>query len=262
MVYGAQTAQVIYVAAKLGLADLLTEGPRASSELAPGAGVDESILRRVLRGLVSLGLCIEIERDRFALTEMGQYLRSDRADSLHWRVLFNGEVLFPLWGDLLNIVRTGESGELRLFKMTMYEYFAAHPEVGALFDRTMASAAHYRLGPAVAAYDFSRFRTIVDVGGGNGALLLAILRRYPGLQGVVFDLPAVAERARQHIQAVGVGPRCTAIAGNAEDSVPQGADCYVLSNFLIGISDGPATTILRHCRRAMAAGVRSSSSSG
>src|SRR5262245_30704277 len=125
MVYGAQTSQVIYVAAKLGIADMLHNGSRTSSDVGAAAGVDENTLRRLLRGLVSLGLCAEVEADRFALTEMGQYLRSDRPDSLHWRVLFNGEVLFPLWGDLLNIIRTGEPGELRLFKMPLYEYFAA-----------------------------------------------------------------------------------------------------------------------------------------
>jgi precorrin-6B methylase 2 len=254
MVYGAQTAQVIYVAAKLGVADLLTDGPRASTELAPGAGVDESILRRVLRGLVSLGLCIETEGDRFALTEMGQYLRSDSPDSLRPRAVFNGEVLFPIWGELLNTVRTGESGALRVFNMPLYEYFAQHPEVGGLFDRTMASAARYRLGPAIAAYDFSRFRTIVDVGGGNGALLIAILRRFTGPQGIAFDLPAVTERARQNIEAAGLTGRCNVVGGNAVEMVPEGGDCYILSAFLIDMSDARAISILQNCRRAITAG--------
>src|SRR5262245_10244255 len=254
MLYGAQTAQVIYVAAKLGVADLLTDGPRTSTELAGAAGVDESVLRRVLRGLVSLGLCLEIEGDRFALTEMGQYLRSDRSDSLRPRAMFNGEVLFRLWDELLNTVRTGESGALRVFGMPLYEYFAQTPDVGALFDRTMASAVQYRLGPAVAAYDFSRFRTIVDVGGGNGALLIAILRRFTGPQGIVFDLPAVAGRARQNIEAAGLTGRCDVVGGNAAEIVPKGGDCYILSNFLIDTSDTQAISILRNCRRAIGAG--------
>jgi hypothetical protein len=135
--------------------------------------------------------------------------------------------------------------------MPFYDYLATHPDLGRLFDRTMASAAAYRLEPAVAAYDFSRFRAIVDVGGGNGALLLAILRRYPEPQGLVFDLPPVAERARQHIQAVGLSARCTAVGGDAAHGVPAGADCYLLSNFLISMSDDVATTILRHCRQAI-----------
>jgi hypothetical protein len=254
LVYGAQAAQIIYVAAKLGVPDILKDGPRTSAEIGAAVGVEASTLRRVLRGASSLGVCAEVEADRFALTEMGQYLRSDRPDSLHWRVLFNGEVLLPLWGDFLQTVRSGESGALRVLKMPLYDYLAAHPAVGGLFDQTMASSARYRLEPAVAAYDFSRFQTIVDVGGGNGALLLAILRRYPEPRGLVYDLPPVAERAREHIQAVGLAARCTAVGGDATVGVPAGADCHLLSNFLISMSDDAATTVLRHCREAIAAG--------
>ncbi len=254
MVYGAQTAQVIYVAAKLGVADALKNGSSTSSEVAAAVGIDENTLRRLVRGLVSLRLCAEIDENHFALTEMGQCLRSDRPNSLHSRVLFNGEVLFPIWGELLRTVRSGESGALRVLKMPLYEYLAASPEVGELFDRTMASAARYRLGPAVAAYDFSRFRTIVDVGGGNGALMLAILRCYPGPQGVVFDLPKVAERALQNIHEAGFGDRCTVMEGNAVESVPEGADCYILSNFLVSMKDELAITTLQNCRRVMAPG--------
>ena len=253
MLFGALTSQVIYVAAKLGVADVLRDGPRTSSEVATTAGVDENTLRRVLRGLVSLGICAEVEIDRFTLTEIGQYLRSDLPNSLRSRALFNGEVLFPIWGELLNSIRLAESGAMRVFKMPLYDYFLAHPEVGGLFDQTMASAAPYRLEPAVAAYDFSRFRTIVDVGGGNGALMLAILRTYPEPRGVVFDFPSVAERARQFIQAAGLTERCTVMGGNATESVPQRADCYVLSNFLVSMSDSSSTAILRNCRRLMAA---------
>jgi hypothetical protein len=209
-------------------------------------------MRRLLRVVVSLGVCAEVEPDRFALTEMGQYLRSDRLDSLHARVLFNGEMLFPIWGELLNTVRSGESGSVRVFKMSQYGYFAAHRELGELFDRVMASAARYRLDPAVAAYDFSRFGAIVDVGGGNGTLMLKILSSHPDPKGVVFDLPPVAERARQHVQAAGFSERCAVLGGDAVDSVPQGADCYVMSNFLVSMKDALAATILRNCRRAMA----------
>jgi O-methyltransferase domain/Dimerisation domain len=254
MVYGALTSQVIYVAVRVGVADLLTEGPRTSSEVAAAAGANENTLRRLLRGLVSLGLCAEVEADRFGLTEMGQYLRSDRADSLHSRILFNTEVLLPVWGELLNAVRSGESGALRVFKMPLYEYFAKHSDIGGLFDRTMASLARYRVGPAVAAYDFSRFRRIVDVGGGNGELMLAILRNYSEPQGIVFDLPLVAERARDRIRAAGLKERCTVVSGDAADGVPSGADCYLLSNFLVSMNDALATTILRHCRQAMSPG--------
>jgi len=161
-----------------------------------------------------------------------------------------------LWGDLLHTLRTGESGVARVLGMPLYEYLASHPDVGALFDQTMASYAQYRLGPAVAAYDFSRFRSIVDVGGGNGALLIEILRAYPKPSGIVFDLAEVAERARENIAAAGLSDRCTAVGGSALETVPAGGDAYILSNFLIGMDDKRASEVLRSCHRAMTAGGR------
>ena len=135
--------------------------------------------------------------------------------------------------------------------MPHFEYFAAHPEIGALFDRTMASAARLPLRPTVAAYDFEQFGTIVDVGGGNGALLIEILRAYDGPRGIVFDLPAVAERAQQNIAAAGLADRCTAIGGSAFETVPAGGDAYVLANFLVDLDDERAAGILRRCGEAL-----------
>jgi hypothetical protein len=120
----------------------------------------------------------------------------------------------------------------------------------------MASYARHRVGPAVAAYDFGRFDTIVDVGGGNGALLIEILRTYPRPRGIVFDLPAVAERAEQHIAGADFADRCVAVGGSALEMVPWGGDAYILCNFLINMIDEEAATILRHCREAMVAGGR------
>jgi hypothetical protein len=251
LAFGAQVAQVVYVAAKLGLADLLTDGPLNVSELAAAAGAEPAVLRRVLRSLSSLGVVAQLPDDRFSLTDMGDYLRSDRPDSVQPRAIFNAEVLQPLWGELLHSLRTGDSGVERVLGMPMYEYYAAHPEVGALFDRTMASYARYRVGPAVAAYDFGQFGTIVDVGGGNGALLIEILRAYDRPRGIVVDLPAVAERARRNIAAAGLSDRCTAVGGSALEAVPAGGDAYILSNFLITFDDERAAQILRRCATAM-----------
>jgi hypothetical protein len=252
MLFGAQTAQLAYVMAKLNLADLLRDGPQSSAELAAATHTDADALRRVLRGLTSIGLCTEVEAGRFGLTPTGSYLRTDVPGSLHPRALFNGEILFPLWGDLLRTVQTGQGATERVFGAPLYQYFAQHPDVGALFDRTMASAAHYRLLPAVEAYDFSRFHSIIDVGGGNGALVVAILRTYPQPRGVVFDFPAVTERATEQIRTAGLTDRCTAVGGNAMEGVPAGGDCYVLSNFVVGMDDGQAGRVLRNCRAAMA----------
>ena len=253
LAFGGQAAQVLYVAARLGLADLLAAGPRSSHEIASAVSVDELAIRRVLRGMVSLGLCSEVELHRFALSAVGGYLRSDQPGSLHARILFNTEVLWPIWGELLDTVRTGNSGAVRAFNMPLYDYLQARPDIGELFDRTMADAARYRVEPALASYDFSRFQRVVDIGGGTGALMLAILQKWPRLQGVVFDLPSVAERARANVRDGGLAARCAVQEGNAIESVPKGADCYVMSNFLVSMSDAMSTTILRNCLRAMAA---------
>jgi precorrin-6B methylase 2 len=205
---------------------------------------------------VALGVLACDARDRFELTEMGEYLRSDRPDSVYPRAILNAELLLPLWGNLLPALRTGESGVTKVLGMPLYEYLAAHPDVGALFDQTMASYAQYRLGPAVAAYDFSNFRSIVDVGGGNGALLIEILRVYPKPSGIVFDLAEVAERARENIAAAGLSGRCTVMGGSALESVPVGGDAYILSNFVIGLDDERAIEVLRRCRHAMTDGGR------
>lgn len=252
MVYGAQTSQAIYVAAKLGIADLLEDGPRDTAEIADISGVDRGALRRLLRFLVSRGVCAELPPDRFTLTELGQLLQSNHPDSVRHRAIFNAEVLFPLWGELLKTITTGSSAARQVFGMPLYEHFAQHPEIGALFDRTMANGARYRHGPAIAAYDFSPFRTIVDVGGGNGTLLISILRKYSEARGIVFDLPAAAERARQNIETAGLADRCSAIGGSAFEGVPKGGNVYILSNFLIDMDDARAHTILMLCRNAMA----------
>jgi precorrin-6B methylase 2 len=254
MLYGAQTAQAIYVAAKLGIADLLGDGQKDVADIAAPAGVDANVLRRLMRFLASRDLFVESEDGRFGLTESGQLLRSDLVDSVQQRAIFNAEVLFPLWGELLHSVTSGQSAATKAFGMPLYEHLAAHPETRTLFDKTMASAARFRHGPAIAAYDFSRFGMIVDVGGGNGALMISILQAYPQLRGIVFDYPLTAETARQNIEAAGLAGRCSAIGGDAFETIPANADAYILSNFLIDMTDDRARSILTRCRTVMAAG--------
>jgi len=251
-VYGGQVAQIIYVATRLGVPDLLSDGSRTSSELASATRIEERTLRRVLRGLIALGFLFEMEPGRYKLSELGQFLRSDHPRSLRARILFNVEVLSPIWGRMLDTTRTGASGALGALGMPFYEYLQQHPEAGELFDRTMADAIRYRVEAALEAYDFSRFGKIVDVGGGNGAFMLAMLKRWTRLEGVVFDLPGVAERTRAKIAVLPESARLTVEAGNAFEWVTEGADCYVLSNLLVSMADDEATKILQNCRRVMA----------
>jgi hypothetical protein len=253
--FGALTAQILYVAAKLDLADELRDGYRTPAELGRTIAVDVSGLRRVLRGLVSLGICAEIDGDRFGLTPLGEYLRADHPDSVHSRVLLNGEVHGALWNDMLETVRTGESASERVFRMPFYDYLTRNPTAGALFDRTMTSAGwiRYRFRPAIEAYDFGQFETIVDVGGGNGTLLVELLKAYPRPTGTVFDVPRLAEAVQRTIDAAGLNGRCKFVGGNAFESVPAGGDAYLLSNFVISWGDDDALIPLRNCRKVMAA---------
>jgi SAM-dependent methyltransferase len=252
--FGAQTAQILYVAAKLGLADLISEGHRTAVELGRVLGVDAVALRRVLRGLVAIGVCDERGDGQLQLKPLGEYLRADHPDSVQSRVILNGEVHYALWADILATIRTGQSASQRAFGMPFYEHLARYPEVGSVFDRAMTSAGwiRYRFRPAVEAYDFGQFSSIVDVGGGNGTLMVELLKKYSKPTGIIFDVPRLAEAARQKIEEAQLITRCQFLGGNAFEAVPAGADAYVLSNFLINWGDAEALVPLRNCRKAIA----------
>ena len=254
--FGAQATQILYVAAKLAIADHLQNGRQSATELAKILEVDSAALQRVLRGLVNLGACDEIDGGHFGLTKLGQYLRTDHADSLQSRIILNSEVHCALWADLLATVRTGESASQRVFGMPFFEHLSRNPAVGSVFDRAMTSAGwvRHRFRPAVDAYDFGQFKTIVDVGGGNGTLMVELLRKYPQPIGTIFDLPRLADTARQTIEAAGLSARCQFVAGNAFEAVPPGADAYLLSNFVINWGDEEAVKPLRNCRKVIAEG--------
>jgi len=160
------------------------------------------------------------------------------------------------WADLLATVRTGQSASDRVFGMPFYQYLSQNRAAGALFDRAMTSAGwvRYRFRPAIEAYDFGQFRTIVDVGGGNGTLMLELMKAYPQPTGTVFDVPRLAEVARKNIEAAGLTSRCQFFGGNAFEAVPDGGDAYILSNFVISWGDEEAVVPLRNCRKAIAPG--------
>jgi len=252
MAYGALNTQILCVAAQLGLAERLArDGPCTADKLATGVGTNASIVERMLPALVSLGVCEEIDGNRFRLTPLGEYLRPSHPDSVEARVLLNGQVFYRMWGELSETVRTGESGSQRAVGMPLYDYFVSEPQIGALFDRTMTSVARHRHSPAVDAYDFGQFATLIDVGGGDGGLIVEILRAHPQSTGVVFDLPRAAANAKHTIDAAGLAARCRFIGGDAFQSVPSGADAYVLSNFLVSWGDDEAIIPLRNCRNAV-----------
>ena len=253
MVTGYYVSRAIYVVAKLGIADHLSEGPRRVDDLAEATGTHAPSLKRVLRLLASAGLLTEEADGRFALTPIGACLRAGVPGSMRAAALLFGGITQQAWGDLLQCVETGEPAFRRVFGMDPFDYMAQHPDEAANFDAAMADFTKHIATAVVAAYDFSPFRRIVDVGGGNGALLAGILKANPALAGVLFDLPQVADRAIAPMRELGLADRCEIVGGDFFKAVPAAGDAYLLKHVIHDWNDDHAVEILRTCRRAMGA---------
>jgi hypothetical protein len=223
-------AQVLRAAAELRIADLLAEGPRTTAELAQAADAHEPSLRRLLLALAGLGIVAQLDGDRFELAEAGRELTSVGA---LFRLLCGPEMLRG-WEALVPSLRTGDCAWEIAHGMPVFDYYGAHPESAATFNAAMAEHTRDAAPSIVATADFSRFRRVVDVGGGDGTLLTAIRDAEPEVEGVVFDVED----------------------GDFFESVPRGADAYVLKQILHDWADEPATAILRSCRAAMGPGAR------
>jgi hypothetical protein len=253
MVTGYYVSRALHVAATLGIADLLAAGARHYEELAKATETHASSLNRVLRLLASAGVFLEAEDGRFALTPLGQCLRSGVPGSMRSVAMLFGGRTQDAWSELMHSVRTGEPGAPRVFGMDSFSYMAQHPDMAAVFDEAMADWTRQVAAAAAAAYDFSRFGTIIDVGGGNGTLLAGILAVTAGPRGIVYDLPHVAERAHARLAELRLGDRCTAVGGDFFKDVPRGGDAYLLKHVIHDWNDERAVEILRACRRAMSA---------
>jgi hypothetical protein len=248
---GHYVSQALNVAAYLGIADLLADGPQTPDTLAAKTGTHAGALRRVLRLLASAGVFAEHPDGRFDLTPVGSTLRNGPGSSRAAARLFAGPMVWQCWGDLLTTVRTGEPAFTRIFKTDSFTYIAEHPEEAAVFDEAMGSFTAMISGLVASAYDFSAMRAVIDVGGGDGRLLTGILRAYPGLRGTVFDLPRLAESARRQIAAAGLADRYGFVVGDFFEAIPEGFDAYLLKHVIHDWDDARAVRILENCRRAM-----------
>ena len=253
MAVGHYVSRALFVAAKLGIADLLASGPLDASALANDSGADAAALARMLRLLASVGVFDVQDDGRFANSPVGEMLREDVPGSSRASVmLFSGVGIQDSWKDLEYCVRTGQPAFRKASPdADPFTQMAADPEAAALFDKAMATFAPQTAAAVAAGYDFSRFKTIVDVGGGNGSLLLGILEANPGLRGIVFDQPHVAERAKEKIREANMSERCDAVGGSFFESVAPGADAYLLKHVIHDWNDERAAAILRTCRAAM-----------
>ncbi len=253
-VFGYAPAQIIHVAARLGIADQLAGGALASTELAAATETHPPSMYRLLRALACFGVVTEVEPDRFELTAAGASLRTAAPDSIRALVLlFCGDEVWRSWGELEYSVRTGKPAWEHVTGMPSFEFFAQHPAQSATFNAAMADHTRSVTPAIIASYDFSRFGTLVDVGGGDGTLIAAVLDATPGLRGVLFDLPAGVEMAAKILDAAGVADRCDVVTGDFFASVPEGADAYLLKSVIHDWDDERAVEILCSCRRAMPA---------
>ena len=252
LIFGHRVTRIITIAAQLGLADHLADGPKRADELAALVQADAPTLYRLLRALASVGVFAEVESGGFALTPLGDCLRTGASNGMRSWALLEGEAFCQhLYGDLLWSVQTGGVTFDHTYGMGFYQYLAQSPDTARLFSEAMAEFAALSTDAVAADYDFSPFRQIVDVGGGQGVLLATILSRYPQVHGVLFELASVIERVRPSIEAAGLADRCELVAGDFFVSVPQGADAYILQRILHGFDDERSVRILHSCCHAM-----------
>jgi hypothetical protein len=251
MLGGATAASLLYVAAELELPDLLAEHPASSSYLAACTNTDLDALERVLRAMCVIGI-LSTDGEQFALTPLGEYLRTDVPGS-QWAAarLMGHPIVTRAWGGLLQTVRTGGTAFEHALGTDFGSFFLAEPEFSAVFNAFMGSVTASVAPAVVSAYDFGDMRSIVEVGGGNGVLLRAILRAYPAANGFIYDLPHVEVQAEHGIAADTLAGRCRFVAGDFFKDVPAGADAYMLKSVLHDWDDDACVAILRSCRMAL-----------
>jgi orsellinic acid C2-O-methyltransferase len=249
---GNWTTQAIYVAARLGIPDVLAEKARSTEELAFATGAHVHSLQRLMRALVTIGICREIAEDSsYELTAMGSLLRADTEDSLRSWALYWGGAMWPIWGNLLHSVNSGESARKLVTGEEGFDRLESDPEAAANFNRAMVELTRLDAASIVRACELSGMSSVVDVGGGYGELLAAILLANPTLRGVLFDRPHAMVYGQQKMATAMLEKRCEFVVGDFFESIPSGVDAYVLKSVIHDWNDERSKVILRNCHRAM-----------
>ncbi len=249
---GYRVSQAIHVAALLGIADVLDGQPLDEVELAKATDADSAALGRIMRALSAVGVFTEDDDGRFANNELSLGLVTDTPGSVRAHAIFVGsEYHWNTWSSLIHSARTGAGAFEMLHGTDEWTYRAGRPQESAVFDAAMKSITEGLVEAVAASYDFDQVETVVDVGGGNGTLLIGLLSAQPHLSGTVFDLPHVIDGARDAIGASPVQHRLRVAAGSMFDQVPPGADCYLLKSVVHDWDDEQAVAILAKCRDAM-----------
>ncbi len=229
------------------LADLLESGSQSCAALATATGSDAPSVYRLLRALSSVGIFAQVEKNSFAISRLAEPLLSDAPGSLRAVVITIGEIHYQACGELLHTVRTGSTAFNHVFGTSLFDYLQQNADAGDAFNRGMTNLSSLLAHAVLMAYNFSGISSLVDVGGGEGMLLRRVLELNPGMTGIVFDLPKTIEAANRELSD---NERCSYIAGDFFESVPEGADAYLLCGVLHDWDDDRAITVLRNCRRA------------
>jgi hypothetical protein len=254
LIAGKWIAQALSVVARFRVADHLAAGPKSAAELAAVTGTHPGHLYRVLRAVAAVGVLEQLADGRFGLTRMGEYLRGDVPGSMRAVATYCCDPWsWKPWGDLAETVRTGTPAFDRMFGQGVFDYLSQHPDEFATFNEGMTGFSGVESAAAVKAYDFSRYGTIADVGGGHGLLLTTVLKAAPNSRGVVFDLPDVVAGAVPTIAAAGLTGRCVTQGGSFFETAPE-ADLHVMKHIIHDWNDAKATQILRCCRKAVRPG--------
>lgn len=256
LIAGHRITAVIHVAARLGIADLLLESPKTAAELSRLTDTHNRSLLRLMRALVAFAICTEGADGSFNLTEVGTYLAAKSKRSLKAWVLLEGEMLRPGWIGLIESIRTGKTtGQLAGLGQEQFEVIAKTKNAG-LFNEAMVSMTRMEVPAVLAAYDLSGISTLMDVGGGLGQLMSAILTKYLSMRGMVFDLPHCAEGARKNFSDAGIAERCEFVAGSFFESVPAGSDAIIMKSIIHDWNDERCVRILQNCHRVLTPGAR------
>ena len=243
------TSRAVYIAAKLGIADLLKSGPKTVEELAQATETDASSLYRIMRALTSVGVFKNGTDRVFALTPMSEVLVTDAPGSVRWFLISElGQEHYPAWGNLMHSVKTGEIAFDGFFGMDIWKYFAQNPEDAGVFNDSMSGMTAAANEAILSLYDFSKFKTVVDIGGGHGGLITTILKANPEAKGILFDSPQVVGGAKPKLEQAGVADRCEVVPGDFFAAVPAGGDAYVMKWIIHDWEDEKAITILKNVR--------------
>lgn len=251
MTSGFGTLQALYAVIELEIAERVSEAPKSYQEIATATQTKPELLYRLLRFLSSLGFFVQVQPGHFQIADLGVCLLPNHPNSLRNYLIIRAEQEYQCWTKLLDTVQTGRNAFEQVYGLERFQYFAQNPETGELFDRAMVEISALHNQAVLQAYDFSSFETVVDISGGYGIFLNAILQQHPTLRGLLFDMPHTIAKATLYLDRHNVLERCDLVPGNIFESVPTGGDIYILKHVLHMMTDQKVKKILENCRQAL-----------